>query len=34
MPEFIIDYYKSMRKNKDLNYDDINIFNEEITDNI
>ena len=30
IPEFIIDCFKSMRRNKDINYDDINIFNEKL----
>jgi competence CoiA-like predicted nuclease len=34
IPEFIIDFFKSMRKNKDCNYDDINIFNQKLKDEI
>ena len=30
IPEFIIDFFKDMRKNKNTNYDDINIFNEKL----
>ena len=30
IPEFIIDFFKSMRRNKDTNYDDIKIFNEKL----
>jgi len=30
IPEFIIDFFKSMRRNKNINYDDITIFNEKL----
>ena len=30
MPKFIMDFFKDMRKNKNTNYDDINIFNEKL----